>query len=537
MKQMLGEPVDWADPINKGLVLYLRMNENMGDHLHDLSLNDNHGTIHNMAHPGTPASGWTPGPEGKLLAFDGDDDYVNCGNNPSIHLTDDVTISMWWKPVSWTNASNIIAFSTTGETQDDNAAYLIAQYSDGDLIVGHEYDAGVNQYTLFDTNLTLGEWVHIIAVRDATALTWDLYLNGKKFGSSYNYAANANGGINSSFDLCVAFSPPGYYTHCHLNDVRIYNRALSANEVNHLYIAGNPTTSGVAQIPRYFVFDVATTGAAETFALPLEVGGDYNFNVNWGDGGQDTITAHDDAAVTHEYASAGTHTITIEGTIEGWRFNNAGDCAKMRDIKSWGCLRLGNNNAYFRGCAGLTVSATDALNLTGTTTLRSIFNGCIALTAVDVSSWDISSVTSLFAAFYNCNSLTSLDVSLWDISTVNNMYAAFYGCTALTSLDVSSWNTGSVTDMDYVFYDCALLTTVDTSSWDITAMTTADLMFDGVTLSTLTYDALLVGWEAQAENSNVTFGVGSSKFSAGAAATAKAALQSNGWVITDGGQV
>ena len=62
---------------------------------------------------------------------------------------------------------------------------------------------------------------------------------------------------------------------------------------------------------RSFVFTVQTTGSPETFALPLEASGTYDFHVNWGDSNSDNITVWNDAATTHSYAAAGTYTITI----------------------------------------------------------------------------------------------------------------------------------------------------------------------------------------------------------------------------------
>jgi hypothetical protein len=57
-----------------------------------------------------------------------------------------------------------------------------------------------------------------------------------------------------------------------------------------------------------------------------------------------------------------------------------------------------------------------------------------------------------------------------------------------------------------------------------------------VTLSTANYDSLLTGWEAQAVQNNVNFHGGNAKYSAGAPATARAALiADHTWTITDGG--
>jgi len=75
------------------------------------------------------------------------------------------------------------------------------------------------------------------------------------------------------------------------------------------------------------------------------------------------------------------------------------------------------------------------------------------------------------------------------------------------------------------------------SSWDITSVTDMTSMFVSVTLSTANYSAILIGWEGQSVQDDVTFHGGSSKYSAGAAATARQALiDDHNWSIDDGGQ-
>lgn len=312
---------------------------------------------------------------------------------------------------------------------------------------------------------------------------------------------------------------------------------------------------------KLFVFDVQTTGADETFSLPLEASGTYNFIVNWGDESSDDITAYDQAEITHTYASAGTYEIIITGTIIGWSFNDTGDITKIYEIKSWGSLRLGNSGGYFYGCSNLTVIATDILDLTGTTSLESLFDGCSSLTVVpSINSWDVSAVTVMSFIFYNVSSFNQ-DLSSWNTSSVTHTYGMFFGADSFNQ-DLSSWDMSSITDAQLMFYN-ALTFDQDLSSWDTSSLIFANRMFYGaisfnqdlgswnisslkytaemffgVTLSTANYDALLIGWEAQAVQDNITFHGGNSKYSAGAAATARQALiDDHNWTITDGGQV
>ncbi len=278
------------------------------------------------------------------------------------------------------------------------------------------------------------------------------------------------------------------------------------------------TLEGVRTSVPMFQFTITTAGEDDSFTLPIYNGGTYRFGVDWGDNSADLITAYDDAAVTHTYEDSGatTYTISITGTITGFRFANVGDKLLMRDIKSWGSLNLGNNEDYFKGCINLTVSATDILDLTGTTSLYHAFYQAAITTIPSILNWAFSNVTDMESMFQACSSYNQ-DLLTLDTSSVTNMWRVFSGATSFDQ------NIGS---------------------WDITSMTVATDFLLGVTLSTANYSALLVGWEAQNPNNTVTFHGGNSLYDAApsAAATARAhlilAVGSGGhsWTITDGGE-
>jgi len=60
-----------------------------------------------------------------------------------------------------------------------------------------------------------------------------------------------------------------------------------------------------------------------------------------------------------------------------------------------------------------------------------------------------------------------------------------------------------------------------------------EFMFDGVTLPTVNYDAILTHFNSQLVQSNVEFSGGDSKYCANTAHDNL--MNSNGWIITDGG--
>lgn len=267
------------------------------------------------------------------------------------------------------------------------------------------------------------------------------------------------------------------------------HRINSPHSVGRLYQrAGARIEPGpdLAYVTRWKT-DNAGVSENNQIRLPLESTGTYNFTVYWGDGTSDVITAYNQAEVTHTYPSAGTYDVEISGQCWGWRFNGGGDRLKLLNIANFGTgFRLGDAGGYFYGCSNLTITAEDALDLTGTTTLYSAFLHCRAL----------SSVPSM---------------ALWDTSNVTNLSNMFNGAYAFNQ-DIGGWNVGLVTNMTN--------------------------MFLGANLSTANYNALLIGWEGQSPSlqNDVSFHGGVSKYSAGAAATARANLINNhNWSIQDGG--
>lgn len=77
----------------------------------------------------------------------------------------------------------------------------------------------------------------------------------------------------------------------------------------------------------------------------------------------------------------------------------------------------------------------------------------------------------------------------------------------------------------------------DLGGWDVTNVGAMGDILTGVTLSTANYDALLIGWEAQAVQSDVSFSAGNSVYSTLEAWTARQSLVAyHSWTITDGGR-
>ncbi len=226
---------------------------------------------------------------------------------------------------------------------------------------------------------------------------------------------------------------------------------------------------------------------ATTISLPLELTGTYLFRVDWGDGNSTLVTTWDSPESNHTYAEEGVYTVNITGTIEGFRFNNGKDKLKIGNVNSWGPLRVGNNGEYFYGCENINSSATDNLNLTGTTDLSLMFAYAPKFNG-DISGWDTSSVIIISNMFRNSSSFNQ-DIGDWDTSSVSDM-AGMFMATSSFNQDIGGWNTSSVVTMSGMF-NRAVSFNQDIGDWNTSNVGTMSGMFSGAS----SFNQDISGWD------------------------------------------
>ena len=264
---------------------------------------------------------------------------------------------------------------------------------------------------------------------------------------------------------------------------------ITFNEgLNTIYAWANDSVGNVGATSITFVISLSnytsvwdttktSTGSSnnDQVKLPLISVGNYNFIVDWGDGTNDNITIWNQPEVSHIYASPGVYTLKISGILFGWSFDNGGDRLKLLEIKQWGNLRLGDVGDYFYGCSNLNITASDILDLTGTTTLNDAFNGCSTLDEVkSMNEWDVSSVTSMGCMFEGASAFNQ-PIDNWDVSSVTDMYAMFARASAFNQ-NIGSWDVSSVTDMTSMFgYASAFNQPI--GNWDVSSVTDMTHMF------------------------------------------------------------
>jgi surface protein len=329
-----------------------------------------------------------------------------------------------------------------------------------------------------------------------------IYSSGTNIGG--NYITNSAG--NAYSDTCADADTDGfcdapydlYYDRACAVGVNCTSNAVDFLPLSDEYVAGENPFSSIWNTSKL------STGSSNdtTISLPLYDGGTYNFTVNWGDGNVENVTSY--LQNNHTYAAAGIYTVNITGTIIGFRFNNLGDKDKIQNITQWGDLRVGNSNGYFYGCTNLTSSATDALNLTGTTTLYYAFRGATSFNG-NISNWNTSSVTNMYAMFRDATSFNQ-NLNNWDTSKVTTMYSMFNGATSFNG-NISNWNTSSVTLMNIMF-DGADSFNQNLNNWDTSKVTTMGSMFASAT----SFNGNISNWNTSSVNSMILMFDGADSF-------------------------
>jgi hypothetical protein len=202
-----------VQPAATGLAAHYTFDEGSGTRVGDSSGNGNHGTVN-----GNPQ--WVAGKIGGAMAFDGAGDYVDCGKAASLVIRDAITVSCWIK---------VAAFSRDWEAilaMGDDSYRMSRSATNGNSIhFGCNGPTGGNLDA--KTVVTTDTWRHVALVYDGAYKV--IYIDGIE-----DARVASTGQINvSAYTLHIGDNSQQANRNLKgvVDDVRIYNRPLSAEEV------------------------------------------------------------------------------------------------------------------------------------------------------------------------------------------------------------------------------------------------------------------------------------------------------------------
>ena len=214
--------VNAQDPFTNGLVAFYPFNGNAND-----AIGANHGTVYGATLTENrlvePNKAFSFNGTNKVLAGDS---VLPLGKSPR-------TISLWVKiPLSTNNPNEIVFNYGVQTTSQANWINVISKTGTPRTLGSVIFDF-YNSGAISTNTITFDAWQHIVCTLDGSSVA-RIYINGTIAGADLVTANTTTSGVlNIGDGSGTAVNQAGVVGS--IDDVRIYNRALSASEVKALY--------------------------------------------------------------------------------------------------------------------------------------------------------------------------------------------------------------------------------------------------------------------------------------------------------------
>ena len=223
----------------KGLVLYLPLNGNAKDSTSNANNGTNYGAI--------PVADRF-GRANKAMSFNGISSYISVPSTSSIVLANNKSLSCWvYVPSGVTlnqyptviHKDEPLMSTTYSIFLTEAPGYASNQYKFDFIFASNYTHYQVYTKQLYTSNKD--KWLHIVSTYDSISGYSKIYYNG--FISDSLYAGNRTA-HSSNLNLLIGTGKAyNNYFKGYIDDIRLYNRAITRNEVYQLYMEGVCTNS------------------------------------------------------------------------------------------------------------------------------------------------------------------------------------------------------------------------------------------------------------------------------------------------------
>ena len=202
-----------------------------GNTLRDVSGRNNHGVLTNM----DPATDWVStsvrGVSGRVLDFDGSNDYTNCGLRLNAALAGPITLSVWGRFRVRNSVAAVISNIAAGGTEG-------CQLEIGRTVNKLSWlQNGITLDATSTGSITDADWHHVAVTRSGATSNWTITFGIDGVTSTHTTAANPSS--NGVLAIGRAGSFEQQYFNGQIGEVTIYQRALPEAEIRDLYRQGN----------------------------------------------------------------------------------------------------------------------------------------------------------------------------------------------------------------------------------------------------------------------------------------------------------
>jgi Tfp pilus assembly protein PilX len=324
-KTIMQRAIEWAEGGSGSSILigHWMLDDASGTVATDSSGQGNHGTLSNG-----PA--WIAGILNDALDFDGSDDLVLVADDPSLDITDNITLMAWIRPNK--TATQYVIRKALFDSTD---GYELSLSATGKVFFRLNQASNANSYRIDSTTsypVDGTTWMHIAATYDGAVMR--LYLDGVE-EASLNAAINISA---NDTDLSIGAQVDGSRGIDGLiDDVWLYGSALSATD-----IAANADSKPLTPLAHWKLDETSGTTAVDS------VGG-HDGTLNNGpvwstgqiDGALDFDGSNDAIRVTHADTLSLTETMTFTAWVNASSFGSTYQTIIAKDGGG------GGSNYYF----------------------------------------------------------------------------------------------------------------------------------------------------------------------------------------------
>ncbi len=205
-----------------GCVLYLPGLPGASNKIYDRSPYGNIGTITGAVWKRLPSGLW-------CLDFDGQDDYVHIAYNSLLNPSTQITLGCWAKVPDVVGTKHLFQMWKSDTDVLDKAYLFRINGDEVDCYLRHSDDSAETGTITTTSPISADVWTQIFAISDNENLK--LYVNSDEL-VSIAYTFNIH---TSTLDLKIFRYGSATFNEGHIALPRIYNRALSALEIQNLY--------------------------------------------------------------------------------------------------------------------------------------------------------------------------------------------------------------------------------------------------------------------------------------------------------------
>jgi len=357
------KPKASGSSLNKGLIGHWELDSesynSATDRVADKTPYSNHGVNY-----GATLTTDQMGQSNRAMSFDGSADYINILDDASLSFGDDSSDSPF-SISAWVYLTGLDDISKRIVAKDDEWIFGTCgvgtlSFTIYDLVV-----SGANAYTFSDDTyenlIGFNNWAHVVATYnasgDATGLT--LYVNGENIAQTRNTQAYTAMHDLSNPVTIGRFNYDYNYWNGSISDVRIYNRALNADDVDTLYHSYRPKAAS-GSLYKGLVLDMPLTSTYAVGSAGSELIKDRtpysNNGQNYGASvGSDYI---DFDGTSSNYIDVGDNLVVENGifSVSLWAYStdlNAGTMISRWDTgahpgnNSWGLSHNGGVGALY----------------------------------------------------------------------------------------------------------------------------------------------------------------------------------------------